>query len=515
MFDKLEELHNYPTYQSGVLRMVKGKQSEHDEEVKEVFAYKSAKTYTSHTLGYNRETTIHAVLYPGYEKTFKKIVDERDKIITNIHQYEHLYSSPKTPARQANSYYPGRKLQPPVHKMNLLGGPIFVCPPTKYFSEDDLIEAHVRMFKEIIEVGKSYTYGRETITRLVEIVEEKQKISQHVSEILSAFLKQYDSYSPMDVFDQRELHRILSLMYFVERTEDVEKTTYGEFCQANKEELLQDVLHLNFSKITEDQSDTVLKLLRKQTLLYFVDRSLKKNQELINTLTVSEVKELLNSNKSFSPNVYTKTLTETVKEIRAASQYYSLDEMTTKLLNILPERMVQHSADTGEEIEETLIDKILAAAAIISVFIKAGVSPNLKNKTTIVKFLENHADSLTTLNIIMCLNVEISRNLIRSGDVDKVLQVMATAIEYYDEPQHFFRLLTETFLNPDEYKASFTEWLEYIKNSEKDDEFSMPRSFLIQLIAKKELTEVFISSNVEELVAAWKCYAVAEDLIQS
>lgn len=65
MFDKLEELHNYSMYQSGVLRTVKGKQVEHDEEVKEVFAYKNAKTYTSHTLGHNQETRIHAVLYPN------------------------------------------------------------------------------------------------------------------------------------------------------------------------------------------------------------------------------------------------------------------------------------------------------------------------------------------------------------------------------------------------------------------------------------------------------------------
>lgn len=515
MFDRLEELHNYSMYQSGVLKKVKGKQVEHDEEVKEVFAYKDAKTYTSHTLGYNRGTRIHAVLYPGYEKTFKKIIDERDKMITNIHEYEHLYVPPKTPARQTNSYYPQRKLQPPAHEMNLLRGPIFVCPPTKYFSEDDLVEAHIRMFKEIIKVGSNYIYGREAINQLVEIVEEKQKISQHVSEILSTFLKQYNGYGTMDAFDQRELHRILSLIYFVERTEDVEITTYGEFCQANKEELLQDVLHFNFNKITEDQSDTVLKLMRKQTLLYFMDRSLKKNQELINTLTVSEIKKLLDSNKSFSPNVYTKTLTETVKEMRAASQYYSLDEMTAKLLNILPERMVQYRTDTGEEIEEMLIDKTLSAASIIGVFVKAGVSPNLKNKTTIVKFLENHANSLTTLNIIVCLNVESTRHLIRSADIDKTFQVLATAIEHYNEPQHFFRLLTETFLNPDEYRASFTEWVEYIKNSDKDEDFSMPRSFFIQLIAKKELTEVFISSNVEESVAAWKRYAVAEDLKQS
>ena len=450
------------------------------------------------------------------KKTFKKIVDERDKMITNIHEYEHLYVLPKTPARQANSRYPQRKLQPPAHEMNLLRGPIFVFPPTKYFSEDDLVEAHVRMFKEIIKVGSNYVYGREAIAQLVEIVEEKQKISQHVSEILSAFLKQYNGYSAMDVFDQRELHRILSLMYFVEKTDDTETTlTYGEFCQANKEEVLQDVLHFNFNKITEDQSDTVLKLLRKQTLLYFLDRSLKKNQELINTLTVSEIKKLLDTKKSFSPNVYTKTLTETVKEMRAASQYYSLDEMTAKLLNILPERLVRYRKGTGEEIEEMLIDKTLVAVSIIGAFVKAGASLNLRNKTIIVKFLEKHADDLTTLNIIMCLNVELSRNLIRSGDVDKTLQIMSTAIEHYDEPQHFFRLLTETFLNPDEYRASFTEWLEYIKNSDKDEDFSMPRSFLIQLIAKKELTEVFISSNVEESVAAWKRYAVAEDLKQS
>ena len=513
MFDKLEELHNYSMYQSGVLKKVKGKQVEHDAKAKEVFAYSNTVRIKAPFNKSYRGAKIHAVLYPGYEKTFKAIVDARELMIDNIEKYEHLYIPPSH--TKPNGVKLGQLLSPD-HERNLATAPILVFPPTKYFSEDDLVEAHVRMFKETIKEGRNY-YDREkdTIAQLVAIVEAKQKISQHVSEILSTFLKQYDGYSAMGVFDQRELHRILSLMYFVERTADVEKTTYGEFCQANKEELLQDVLHFNFNKITEDQSDTVLKLLRKQTLLYFLDRSLKKNQELINTLTVSEIKELLDTNKSFSPSVYTKALAETVKENRAASQYYSLDEMTMKLLNILPERMVRYRKDIGEEIKEMLIDKTLVAVSIIGAFVKGGTSSNLRNKTIIVKFLEKHADDLTTLNIIMCLNVELSRHLIRSGDVDKTLQIMATAIEHYDKPQHFFRLLTETFLNPDEYRASFTEWLEYIKNSDKDEDFSMPRSFFIQLIAKKELPEVFISSNVEESVAAWKRYAVAEDLKQS
>lgn len=433
--------------------------------------------------GYGKQketnTFAYCVMFPGYEKLVKRIIDARNDYADNL-TVEALNLTKKDQERKKyleNSYGAMGELY--HSKSSIYRNAIFVFPPSEQITEDEIFDVNMKLI--VAESKNAYSTNY------------RNKDEQRLEFLLDAFgcknktlIRYIDSHQRKPEYDLRELQRFVTINNFcIDATNNnvSRETALGEYFKNNEESLTKETVSGSLTQSSEDLEDFALNYFNSNSILGFLDRSLKKNQALIDSLTFDELETIVKMKTPLRSASYTRDLKNVIQDAKSSDNVYSEDELTQKLFDFLTDRFKETYND-----DAMLVDKLEQNLSYVSEFIKYGKTNNLLSKTIIVKFIEENSEKLSLMNIIMLINGTLLNQVFRSADGDKILELLKTALTHYDDPIPFIKFITRLFFNHNGHIASYSEWLNYIKDSQKDDDFSLPMNIIISLMVSRDKT---------------------------
>jgi len=427
------------------------------------------------------------ILYPGFEETIKKIVDIRNEICNSLT----MSDIKRTTRPYVSDTDKLSQIKTEIYKQGMI-----ILPPTKYFTEEDVIKMNVENIKELTRSYYSYA-------NVNTFIESNHKIPERIKKYLARYLQS------QDYLDGRKLYRLLGLIGFMSDEKLNKNLTFGEYLAQNHDNLISQSLNYDFDSIPEEYNDFVINYLHSRNALSFIDRALKKNEAIVHSLTYNEVMKAKEVAISMSPNNYTRNLNNVIQDIRNVENIYTDDEIAEKLSHILIDKAGKLNIPGS-----SYLTRMQHAVSHVDDFLNNEKTKNATARTVILETIEQNIEQMTMMNIMVLTNTNLSNTVFRSATPDKIVELLSTALSYYDEPIHFVRLITRLFFNQDGHIASYSEWMNYIKDSEKDEKFDLPAGIMISFIVSRDKTRSVRFEPNEYLQDYYKQYAVQEDLTE-
>lgn len=354
-----------------------------------------------------------------------------------------------------------------------------VIPPSGFITEEDLICLNKHLMSKTVSniranngIRDFRSEREEYKNSVVEFLKKEKKISQKAASLLT----EYITNSQIDVkWDDRILYRMYAIVGFVEQSI---YSTLGEYAEANHKYIEDQVRQNDFSAF-EQYEYFIKNMINNSNILMWRKRSSKKNQELIYSLNRQETKDLMNLKPFFVPaHKYTASLQENISMIRNTST------LTKNEIFKILSNAVSNIAQRKEYWDNDLFYEAHTAGqkVIISLndYMDRGIHPTL---IKIVKFTDKNQEKMTMLDFVVLLKWFLKTNyVIRSSDLNKSLSIFDLAIEKFDNPLSFTKLLTRTFLQHEGIIPSYTEWKKYIELTDQDEDFNLPISLIMPLI---------------------------------
>lgn len=438
------------------------------------------------------------ILYPGYEKLIKKVVNLRNKYADSLNEQD---------LQNEEGWiknYRGDQLK--LLKSYIDRQPMVIFPPDKNISEKDILSINKKIFIE----------RKKNSTQTISYKKIFMDTLKHIPEVQREAMYYYVFCHEKELeYDERSLHRIFAILDFC-KSETNNKTTLKEYVETHNSKIIELCADKDYSLINTENLEFAKKYFQKKNILAYIKRSLKKNEEIIYGFTLEEIKKIMTLESKVSEQNYSRSLLSVVKDLKNMDNLYSEQELQNKLEKYLPESVFKQAENNEHN------NIIAPLPEYIEKFIQSGRTKNLYAKTNIVKFIEKNNKELSIMNTIVLTNHDILQKVFRGADQDKIFEIIDLALNHYEEPINFVRFITQLFFAETSHIASYAEWKRYINDSEKDDTFDLPPSFLISFMVSRETTDKVYSSNniiyddnnmkIKSLQDKFKKYAISEDL---
>lgn len=374
-----------------------------------------------------------------------------------------------------------------------------IFPPSGLLTEEDILKINEELF---VSYFSSSAFSHNARKQEEEDIFEKfltveKKLEPSVATLLRLYIM---NPSFDDVWDDRKLYRIFAIVSFVQQNK---YNTFGEFVKENEEQLEKDVREFNFSKF-EHFSHFVLNILENRNILAFRDRSLKKNEVLLNSLTQKEMKTIMNRVPEYTPqgrySSHLQSVIDTVKSKNTMTE--------NEIYKILAE--ISLSVAQKEEYWSKGMffkaNKYCQEAAIsFHEYTKRGAHPDI---VLLIRFIEKYQAEMSVMDIVVLLKFLPKANyIIRSTNFEKSMKIFRMAVEKFDNPIGFTRFLTKLFTSHEGIVPSYTEWKKFFDVVGSDEDFSLPMNLLLPMIVSKMEVTSSMNGNMAIVEAVRRNYS--------
>lgn len=351
-----------------------------------------------------------------------------------------------------------------------------VFPPTEFFTEDDILTLNKKFMESYAQntTLSWYSYRAERTNIFVQYLMNKKKLSKEIAELFADHAD--PRYWGKTEWNDKEIYRIISLVHFVEQNA---QRTYGEFLEQN-EAFLEKELEKSDWRMFEPYADFVKKTLKGKNVLLFNEKSIKKTKDLMNTLTKSDVLELMSLPPKTVPiTKHTKVL-EIALESARNNTSLTKDDIFISLSKIGLE--MSSRKEYLKKNEFLKVSNLFQSGirTFESTVRKLGIHPFVE---LLMNTIEEHHERLTIIDIMVLLRFLLKNNyVIQSSDLERTMEVFKLGIEKTKDPVVFIQFLTKTFLHHEGVVPNCAEWKEFLLTLDDDETLLYPFSISLSLI---------------------------------
>lgn len=350
----------------------------------------------------------------------------------------------------------------------------FVIPPTKFFTENDILELNrLLMDKAYITSNYGYQWDNERKELIIDFLMKKKKLSKE-----GAILFQEHLYSPFEEspWDDRQLYRIFSLIKFHQQSQH---SSYGEFLKDKHNEIIDLTIESDF-RMFEPYLEFVHNMMKKKNVLTFIEKNDEQNMGILDDMNKQEAKTLMSLPKQTVPISKHTTVLQRALEVVRSDDEMTYNDIFITLSNISIKVAQREEYSRNDRFLESIEIFQTAIKSFKSYMKKSGLHPDI---VSLVKTIDKHQNELSMLDIIVLIRFFLKNNyVIRSSEFEKSMSVFKQGVKVSDNPVAFIKFLTKIFSSHEGAIPTPDEWLKFLSTVEDSDIFQYPLSLVLPMI---------------------------------